>query len=212
MLSVRTPILFLVFTILLVVPARATTTYYQGATGETNFDLAIAGLTLLDPTTLFSGADLAAGGLYNASGTGINFLGFDDFTDNNPEDFTVNAGKLTATNQNEVVAINFPGTGVYAFSFHITDTSSFAFWCIGTSTGTCDNQITNTSPSNAQFFGFVSDTPVTTPLYIHVQSGAATLVLTDFEAYSVPEPNTMLLIGLGLFILPLARWKHRQRA
>ncbi len=212
MLSVRTPILLLAFTILLVAPVEATTTYYQGASGETTFDSNIGGLTLLDPSLTFSSGDLAAGGLYNASGTGINFLGFNDFVSNTPENFTVNSGKLTATNVSEVTTIDFPAAGVYAFSFHITDTSSFAFWCVGTAMGTCDNQITNTSPANVQFFGFISNTPITAPLYIHVQSGSATMVLTDFEAYSVPEANTMLLVGLGLVILPLARWRARRRA
>jgi hypothetical protein len=56
-----------------------------------------------------------------------------------------------------------------------------------------------------QFFGFVSNAPVIAPLYIHLATGNASIVLTDFEAYSVPEPHTILLVGIGLVILSLAR-------
>jgi len=67
----------LAITTLLVLPAEATTTYYTGASGETSFNSAVSGMTLLDPALTFSASDLASGGLYNASGTGIDFLGFD---------------------------------------------------------------------------------------------------------------------------------------
>ncbi|HSP67950.1 MAG TPA: hypothetical protein VLN48_09495, partial [Bryobacteraceae bacterium] len=73
-----------------------------------------------------------------------------------------------------------------------------------------DFTVTNTSPADVQFFGIVSDTPITAPLYVRNSGGNPTMVLPDFEAYSlasVPEPRTMLLVGLGLLILPLAHWK-----
>jgi len=209
-LGLRTAVPISAIAILLVVPAEATTSYYTGAAGETSFNGAIGGLSLLSPLLTFSAADLASGGLFNANGTGINFLGFDDL--NAPADFTVVSNKLTATQQAEKVTINFPAAGVYAFGIHLTLTSSFGFWCVELTPGSCNYQITNTSPSNVQFFGFVSNTPVTAPLYIRPQTGSPTMVLADFEAFSVPEPNTMLLVGLGLTILPLARSKRRRRA
>ena len=212
MLGWKTPIPLFALTIMLVAPAEATTSYYQGSSGETAFNAAVGGLTLLNATLTFSSSDLGSGGLFNANGTGINFLGSDNL--NNPLNFTVNAGKLTATAQAEQLKITFPAGSVYAFGLHLTDTSSFAFWCIELSPGTCDYQATNTSPSNPQFFGFVSNTPVTAPLYIRPQSGSPTMVLTDFEAYSqgssAPEAHTMLLVGLGLVTLRLIRWKTRR--
>jgi hypothetical protein len=208
MLGLRTAVPLLATAILLVVPAEATTSYYQGSTGETAFNAAIGGLTLMDPSLTFSAGDLGSGGLFNADGTGINILGFDSL--NNSANFTVASGTLKATQVSEKATVNFPAGAVYAFGFDLTDTSSFAFWCVELTQGTCDYQLTNTSPSNVQFFGFVSSAPVTAPLYIRPQSGNPTMVITNFEAYSdpVPEPRTMLLVGIGLATLGLARSKR----
>jgi hypothetical protein len=208
MLGLRTAVPLLATAIFLVIPAEATTSYYVGASGETAFNAAVGGLTLMDPSLVFSAGDLGSGGLFNADNTGINFLGFDSFAFNTPEDFTVNSGKLTATNQAEVTKIPFPAAGVYAFGIHITVTTSFGNWCIDLTTSGCSYNLVNSSPSDVQFFGFVSSTPFTAPLYIHQASGNPIMVLTSFEAYSVPEPRTMLLVGLGLATLGLARSKR----
>jgi len=210
MLGLRTAIPFLTIAISLVAPAEATTSYYTGAAGETAFDTSLGSLTLLNPTKLFSSSDLGSFGLFNASGTGIDFRGFDDLSA--PANFTVNSGKLTATQPDQRATINFPAAGVYAFGVHLTLTSSFGTWCIELTVGTCNYSITNTSSSNVQFFGFVSDTPVSAPLYIIPSAFSPTMVLTSFEAYSTPEPRTMLLVGMGLIILFLARRKIRRVA
>jgi hypothetical protein len=219
MLGLRTPIPLLATAILLVAPAEATTSYFVGASNEAAFNTAVGGLTLLDPTMLFSASDLASGGLFNASGTGINFLGFDDFQyANNPEDFTVSSGKLTATNAGEHVTVNFPGAGIYAFGFHITVTSGTANLCVELTHGACDYNFSAGSSPGVQFFGIVSTTPITAPLDIRDQGTFFTTVLPNFEAYSststssVPEPRTMLLVGLGLAILGLARPGLQRRA
>lgn len=212
MLSLRTPIPFLAIVAFLAVPAAATTSYYQGASGETAFNSGIGGLTLLDPLLTFSASDLASGGLYNASGTGIDFLGFDNL--NNPLNFTVSSGRLTATAGGEQATINFPAAGVYALGIHITVTSSSSFgnWCLEFTRNACSGNVVTLNSSSIGFLGFISDTPVTAPLYIRPVSGTPTMVFTDFEAYSVPEPQTWLLVGLGLLILLLTRRKVQRRA
>ncbi len=195
----------LAFTILLVAPAEATTSYYQGSSGETQFNTAVGGLTLLDPGLTFSAGDLGSGGLFNASGTGINFLGFDDFTFNNPLDFSVTSGRLIAQNTSQVVKITFPASGIYAFGIHITTVSGAGNWCIDVTSTGCANTVFNSGPTDIEFFGVVSGTPITAPLYIR-STITTKLVLTNFEAFSgasTPESGANILVGLGLVILPL---------
>jgi len=216
--SLRTIVPLLTTAILLVAPAEATTSYYigpSGPLGETSFTTAVAGLTLLDPALTFSSGDLSPGvGILNASGTGIDFLGFDtNFTCCGALGFTMISGKPTATNAGEVVKVTLPAASIYAFGIHIANTGN---WCIDlTATGPCAYNIPNTSPA-VQFFGFVSDAPVSAPLYIHYATGSPTIVLSNFKAYGaasdpVPEPRTMLLVGLGLITLPLVAQKTRRR-
>lgn len=214
MFGLRTLVPLLTAAILLVVPAEATTTYYQGATSEAAFNTAVTSLTLLNPALTFSG-DLEPNGLLNASGTGIDFLGFDTaFSFNSPLGFTLTSGKLIAS-QSEVVAINFPAAGIYAFGFHLTVASGSGNWCVDVTKTGCANSVSNISPADVQFVGFVSDVPVNASLYIHYPSLSPTLVLTNFEAYgpaALPEPRTILLVGLGLVILPLLRPKMNRAA
>src|SRR5690242_9650313 len=118
MFSLKTLVPLSAIVILLGVPAEATTSYYVGSSAESSFDTAVGGLMLLDPGLTFSSGDLSPGvGLLNASGTGIDFLGFDTgFTGCcGPLDFTVNSGKLTATNPGELLEVTFPASGIYAF-------------------------------------------------------------------------------------------------
>jgi hypothetical protein len=203
----------LAITILMVAPAEATTTYYTGSTGEASFNTAVSGLTLLDPALTFSGTP-GSTGLLNASGTGIDFLGFDGFP-GNPLSFTVPSGNLTATASGEVVEINLPAAGIYALGIHIAETSGTGNWCIDlTPTKSCAYTVFSTGSSDAEFFGLVSNTPVSASLYINFTGGNPKIVLTNFEAFGaasdpVPEPRTILLVGLGLVILPLTRRKKR---
>jgi hypothetical protein len=197
---------------LLVAPLRATTSYYAGAATEGSFNASLGTLVLLNPSLIFSSGDLGSGGLFNASATGIDFLGL-DFV-NTPVDFTVNSGKLTGTQQDQRVQINFPLTspGIYAFGFHITyvaGTATFGNWCVGLTASSCTYQLVNLNASSPQFFGIISDAPITASLFIHAGSGAPTVVFNDFEAFSVPEPHTMLLVGMGLVILSALRRKQR---
>jgi hypothetical protein len=159
MSALRTAVPLLAFSIMLALPAEATTSYYVGSSGETAFNSSVGGLTLLDPALIFSGSS-SSDGLHNASGTGIDFLGFDTaFSFNSPLGFTINAGQLIGS-QAEVVKIAFPAAGVYAFGFHITVTSGTGNWCVDVTQTGCSYNPTNSSPSNVQFFGLVSDAPV----------------------------------------------------
>src|SRR5579862_4207392 len=213
MFGLRTLVPLLALTMLLVAPARANTSYYTGSSGESSFNTAVAGLTLMNPALTFSGTP-GSTGLLDASGTGIDFLGFQiypTFTSS----FTIVSSGLTAAGGTAEVEITFPATGIYAFGIHIAETSGSGNWCIDlTSLGPCAYNVFSSGPSNAQFFGIVSDAAVTAPLYLHPLTGSPDLVLTNFEAFdpaAAPEPRTMLLVGLGLVILPLVPRKTPRR-
>jgi|SRR5690349_717980 len=215
MSRLRTVASFLGLSVLLVAPAEATTSYYQGSSAEATFNTAVAGLTLLNPGLTFSSADLGSGGLFNASGTGINFLGFDtNFSFNVPQDFTVSSGKLTGQ-PSEVVEITFPASSIYAFGFHIAVTTGTGTWCIDLTQTGCSNFVFNSSPSDIQFFGMISDVPISAPLYIHYSAGNPTIVFPTFEAFGAaeaPEPEAMLLVGLGLLTFPLLRRRLKRNS
>src|SRR5579862_5215222 len=102
MFSLRTLVPLLVITIWLVAPADATTSYYTGSSGESSFNTAVAGLTLLDPALTFSGTP-GSTGLLDASGTGIDFLGFNSYSFPTPSSFTINSGKLAGTANTGVI-------------------------------------------------------------------------------------------------------------
>lgn len=206
----------LALAVLLVAPAEATTSYYQGASAEAAFNSAVGGLTLLDPALTFSSTDLGSGGLFNASGTGIDFLGYNDLNASGIN-FTVSSGQLTATEGDQRVHVTFPvSPQIYAFAFHITFVSgsaSYGNWCMGLTLGSCDYNVINSNASDVQFFGIVSDTPITSTLYIQAATQTPKIVFTNFEAFTgaeAPEPHTMLLVGLGLILVPLLRRRLQQ--
>ena len=213
MLGLRTSIPFFATAILLVAPAEATTSYYQGSSGETAFNSAVGGLTLLDPGLTFSTGTTVSGGLLDANSTGIDFLGFDGgFPGFGPLGFTMSSGNLTAANPGEVVEVDLPATGLYAFGVHISVASSTAGnWCFELTPAACSANVYTANSSSIGFLGFTSTTPIAGPVYIYPLAGTPTMVLKDFAAFTdpVPESNTMLLVGLGLVILPLARRKTR---
>jgi hypothetical protein len=216
----------LVLAVVVSAPARASTSYYLGSSAESAFDSATASLTQINAVIDFSAYNGFLGStLANANGSGIDFLGLDGASAAN---LTVSGGTLQHTLADKQVEITFP-SGVLAlgFRFNYSGNAGFANVCFGTSVSNCDyGSVIPIGSSDIQFFGVVSDSPLTTPVFLWRQSGgggSATFVIDDFKAYGsvvvegpppeAAEATTMLLVGSGLILLPLARrWRRRAAA
>ena len=193
--------------LVLALPAAASPVYYCnsgcGANTEAVFNATAGPLT---PQT-FLASDLASGGLYNANGTGINFLGFNA----NPPDLTVNSTSLQAVVGGEGIQIVFPGN-VSVFSFHFILASGATTMCVELSLGNC-NYPFGVGSSAPEFFGAIDATPLTTSLLVRaITGGGGPLRVTDFEAGTLsaaPEVRTLLLVGSGLVMFPLIRRRVR---
>lgn len=210
-------LLTLVSTICL--PLRASLVYY---TNESTFNSNLGSLSQINSATSFSAYNGFLGtSLTNANGTGINFLGFNGV---NPDNLSITGGKLFTTLGGDKVEIDFPGSGsVYALGFHLTTPSSFGNWCISpiTSSG-CDNSVLTFGPSDIEFFGLISDKPLSTSFIIRPNSGVPIFEMVDFRAEtlsapsgnlsSTPEPGTLLLMGSGIAFLLLTKRRRQQAA
>jgi hypothetical protein len=199
-------------------PAGATTTFYVGSAGETQFDadLITRGLTLgalIDFTGESSGFTIT-----DVGPTLVDFTGSSSITVNGA-DITLSGGS------NTVLQISLP-SDVYAIGMFISGiTPGDRTWTYGPSGGTMALNVNNTI-----FFGAMSTTPLAAlpTLTLTGPTGAGTYGINvfNFELGTVvsggggsgggseaPEPSTFALVGSGLMALPwLARRKRRAQS
>jgi hypothetical protein len=217
------------------IPASASTIIYCnsgcGTNNETAFNNAIASQSLFFPNGLenFStdatGTD--TGGLLNANGiTGLNFFGYFNtgggsasqvgvvVSGNNLEQNPVDVGTDTA------LEVQPPG-GIYAFGANVTVVSSSGNPCVepGVTTSTfnnsnCDAQFPITSSSDTEFFGVISNAPLSNVFIGYPAIGNdGQLEIQSFElGEQTPEAATLLLIGTGLTFLGVLRRRRDRRA
>jgi hypothetical protein len=121
-----------------------------------------------------------------------------------------------------IQGVNGTGTGIeidlpantYAVSMFISSLTGGAYPYIGIGTHGSYNQtwgmtIPNGGP--AQFFGIVSDTPISS-LFISSAAFSGKLEINGFElgeASPTPETSSLLLIGSGLMVLGIVRRRSR---
>jgi hypothetical protein len=189
-------------------PAGATTTFYVGAAGETQFnlDLITRGLTvgsLID----FTG---------ESSGLTLNDIGpsLVDFTGSSS--IFVDGSMITLNGTSAVLQVSLP-SDVYAIGMYISSATGNKTWSYGPSGGTIALTASTT------FFGAMSTTPLAAlpTLTLSGPVGASTGInVFNFELGTVsgggggggsetPEPSTLVLLGSALIVLPvLARRKR----
>jgi hypothetical protein len=192
-------------------PAHGAIVYYVGASAEAAFDAAAIGLDFNTLTT-FSAADLAPGGLYDANDTGVNFLGFNGAASS---DLAVVGTALQPTVGGGLIRMDLPA-GTLAFAIHFTrSTGATGNWCLEPrttfSSATCDYNVVSDATTPIQFFGMISDTPITGPLWIGPATGSAIVSITSFDVGEAPEPSPLTLIGAGLVTFGFMRLRKRRR-
>jgi len=220
----------------LVVPARATLSFYMGssaggtaAAAMANFSAAESGLTI-DPLTDFTGTGLVSG-FYTDSNTGAEFFGFaltGSDTSGAQDSLSVSSTQLEQLNNGGIIQATSLPTGTLAFALDIGIVTGFGGtgnYCIEENvssydeSGNCNQTFTVSSSSDVEFVGFVSSDPAQpiTSVWIGPSGGlwgSETTRVVDFElgtggdSAQAPEASTLATIGGGLILLGvLRRWR-----
>jgi hypothetical protein len=187
-------------------PAFATTTFYVGPSGETQFglDLLTRGLTaggLVNFAGVTSGTTI-----FDVGGTGVNFTGSNSLN--------LDVSAITLIGSAALLQIALPND-VYAIGFHVMGLSSDKTWTYGPAGGT-----TVLNSSTITFIGAISTTPLASlPTLTLTGPGSTTgVTVLDFKigtAGSVsetPEPSTMAMVGSGLILFPLIARRRKRKS
>jgi hypothetical protein len=212
---------FLVALAALAQPLSATITYSSCSNGCSSSTgtyaawqaaLGSAGLTFSSLPATFAGGNLASGVYTDPSGTvltGYNGASIDTLMSVSGTSLLQHVG---GTNTGMEIALP---ANTYAFAMEITTPSGSGFtspWvALGDhNVGHTDYNIVIASGGNVQFFGLVSDTPLT-ELFVGPLSGGAPIQINDFElgestpSSPTPEASSAALIGGGLVLLGVLR-------
>ena len=194
--------------------AHATTSYYIGSTGNTNYNNAITMDSLMPVSgPAFSATYLVTGNHEYSDPTSMfNFFTFSNNggTPGSADTFSVNSSHLIAQNQ-DFLEITLPAN-VFAVGLNMIGASGTAIMCgsIGSYDGSCTNQFTASS-GNTQFFGVVSDTAISS-VWVYATFGAPDVASYSYATgAATPESNAMALLGTGLFSIALLKFRRKQR-
>jgi hypothetical protein len=166
-----------------------------------------AGLTFSMSPATFSGGNLVSG-VYNDP-TGTVLTGYNGV----PNNLVLSGTALLQTvgGGGSGIEIALPAN-TYAFAMEITTPAGSVFtnpWvAIGDhNLGATNYDIIIPSGGNVQFFGIISDTPLT-QLFVGSLSGGSPLQINDFElgqSTPTPEGSSAALIGGGLVLVGILR-------
>ncbi len=210
--------IFLVVLATLARPAFATISYTScsNGCGSTTGNYAIwqtasgsAGLTFSMSPATFAGGNLVSGVYTDPTGTVL--------TDYNGANIDT---LMSISGTSLLQGLGGTGTGIeivlpantYAFAMQITTPAGSGFtnpWiAVGNhNVAGTDYNIIIPSGGNVQFFGIISDTPLT-QLFVGPLSGGSRLQINDFElgeSSPTPEASSATLIGGGLLLFGILR-------
>jgi hypothetical protein len=197
-------------------PVSATTTYTScsNGCGSTSGTYAVwqtasgsAGLTFSMLPATFAGGNLVSGVYSDPTGTVL--TGYNGA----PDDLILSGTALLQTvgGGGSGIEIAFPAN-TYAFAMEITTPAGSVFtnpWvAVGNhNVGATNYNIVIPAGGNVQFFGIISDTPLT-QLFVGALTGGSALQINTFElgeTTPTPETSSAALIGCGLVFVGVVR-------
>lgn len=183
--------------------STGTYSVWQNASGS-------AGLTFSMSPATFAGGNLA-GGVYSDP-TGTVFAGYNGA----PDSLVLSGTALLQTvgGGGSGIEIALPAN-TYAFAMEITTPAGSLFTNPWVAVGDHNVSATNyniiiPSGGNVQFFGIISDAPLT-QLFVGSLTGGSPLQINDFElgqSSPTPEASSAALIGGGLVLVGVLRRRH----
>ena len=205
----------------LAIPASATITYSYCTSGcaSTGGDYSSwqtasgsAGLTFsMSPLTFAAGG--LSGGVFTDT-TGAIFTGYSNSTTTNS--LTINGTALAQTTNGANSGINvLLPANTYAVAFMLSTVSGFGSQQVvlnGRDVFSTNYSITVPNATSPQFFGILSDAPITSIFVGNLGNLDGRVQVNSFElgqTAPTPEGSSMALIGAGLLAIALARKRRR---
>ena len=210
----------------MIVPARASMSFYNGTSTNSQFNSDALGAAIsLNALEFFSAAGFTGSPMVFTDSNGIEFLGFSlsgsgaSATNGAQNDVTSSGTALQQTSAGGMVEITNLPANTFAFGFNIVaPVGSILGFCMGVNhasfnaSGFCDDTFGLTSNSDVEFIGVISTVPVTS-LWIGPGAGnffdSEKFNLNSFqfgtEGAAAPEPGPLALLGGGLVAIGLLK-------
>ena len=216
----RVQILILALTAL-VMPASATIQYSYCTSGcastagnYSSWQTApgSAGLTFSMSPLTFAPAGLS-GGVFTDT-TGAVFTGYSNATTTNSLTISGTALAETSNGSNSGIDVTLP-SNTYAVAFMLVTVSGFGSQQVvlnGRDVFSTNYSITVPNGTSPQFFGILSDTPITSIFVGNLGNLDGKVQINSFElgqAAPTPEGSSLALIGSGLVLIALLRRRRR---
>jgi len=171
-----------------------------------------AGLTFsMSPLTFAPGG--LSGGVFSDT-TGTVFTGYSNATTTNSLTLSGTALAQTASGTNSGIDVALPAN-TYAVAFMLATVSGFGSQQVvlnGRDVFSTNYSITVPNGTSPQFFGILSDTPITSIFIGNLGNLDGKVQINSFalgQAEPTPEGSSLLLIGSGLVLIAVVRRRRR---
>ncbi len=197
----------------LTVPASATIQFSYcssgcsssgGSYGAWDTATGSSGLVFSGSPITFSGAGLNSG-IYT-DGTGTVFTGYSNSSTTTTDSLTLNGATLAQTTNGHYsgIEITLP-SNTYAFAMVLSTVSSFGDQAVELNDLLLNNAnfTVAVASGGTQFFGFLSDTPITSLFVGNTDNLSGKLQINSFELGApapTPEVSSLVSIGTGLIL------------